>query len=85
MAGPAAFPTHSSVTPFIDEYAAFGDEVQAAAFQTFYDLLQGDPTPGEVAAAVAKLGISLETAAKIMSACGKAKDFIEKVYDAARM
>jgi anthranilate phosphoribosyltransferase len=79
------FPTHSSVTPMIDQYTDFGDQVQEEAFQSFYDLLQGDPTPGEVAAGVAKLGISLETAAKIMSAAGKTKDFIEKVYDAARM
>lgn len=79
------FPTHSSVDPMIDQYTNFGDQVQNEAFQNFYALLQGNPTPGQVAAGVAKLGISLETAAKIMSAAGKTKDFIEKVYDNARM
>ncbi|WP_275271085.1 hypothetical protein [Limnobacter sp. P1] len=79
------FPTHSSVTPQIDLFAQFGDEVQQGALDSFYQLLQGNPTPGQVAAAVAQLGISLETAAKIMSACGKTKDFIENVYQAARM
>lgn len=79
------FPTHSSVDPMIDQYTNFGDQVQNQAFQNFFALLQGNPTPGQVAAGVAKLGISLETAAKIMSAAGKTKDFIEKVYDAARV
>lgn len=79
------FPTHSSVTPVIDNYAAAGDAVQQAAFDAFGQLLAGNPTPGQVASGVAKLGISLETAAKIMSACGKAKDFIEQVYQAARV
>lgn len=79
------FPTHSSVDPVIDNYAADGDAVQQQAFASFRQLLQGNPTPGQVAAGVAKLGISLETAAKIMSACGKAKDFIESVYQAARV
>lgn len=39
----AGFPTHSSVTPQIELFAQFGDEVQEGALQAFYQALARQP------------------------------------------
>lgn len=77
---------NSSVSADIYGFADAGDEMQDAALDTFLGIINGEPppTPGEVAAAVAEMGISLDTAAKILSACGKTAEYVKDVLQAAR-
>jgi len=77
---------NSSVSANINAFADAGDDMQDAALEAFLGVINGDPppTPGQVAAAVAEMGISLDTAAKILSACGKTAEYVKDVLQAAR-
>ena len=77
---------NSSVSASINAFANAGDDMQEAALTEFLATINANPppTPGEVAAAVAEMGISLDTAAKILSACGKSAEYVKDVLQAAR-
>ncbi|HEX4878571.1 MAG TPA: hypothetical protein VFV39_01895 [Limnobacter sp.] len=76
--------SQSALDGLLIEIAEAGDDMTEEALNDFLEVLEGNPTPGQVAHAAATLGINLDTAAKIMQACGKTAEFINQVYQAAR-